>query len=293
MVAAPKVGDALEHLSELAPADSDALARRAAAFTKPDATGTRQLADLAITLCDLTSLEATDTPASIATLARRAARREGGRPPVAAVCVHTDLVDAAVAALGEQARSAGGPVAVAAACGAFPHGRASLTVKLADVADAISRGADELDVVIDRGAVIAGHHRRTAEELAAICAAADGRLVKVIIETGELNTPTHIQTATWIALSAGADQVKTSTGKSAVGATVEAAIVICDTVSLFNGMFSQARGVKISGGVRTASDAFTYLNVAADILGPDSLTPARFRLGASSLLDDLENHRTR
>jgi deoxyribose-phosphate aldolase len=238
--------------------------------------------------CDLTSLEATDTPERVAGLAARAVRPDPEYPEVpsvAAVCVHTDLVTPVWDALSDLA--AGSRVRVAAACGAFPHGRASLRVKLCDIADAVAAGADELDVVMDRAALLSGRHTQVADEIAAMRAAAGHRTLKVIIESGELASLASVRDATWIALQAGADFVKTSTGKSRVGATPEAVQVLCETVRRFSETSGEARGIKVSGGVRTVADALTYTRLVSDMLGPDALTPSRFRIGASTLVGEL------
>jgi deoxyribose-phosphate aldolase len=164
-------------------------------------------------------------------------------------------------------------------------------VKLADVADAVAAGADELDVVIDRAALLKGRYDQVAAELVAVREVAGDRPVKVIIESGELADLQVVRSATWVALAAGADMVETSTGKSPVGATLEATYVICTTVREFSERFSQQRGVKVSGGVRTVADAVAHRSIAVAVLGTEALTPARFRLGASALIGELVRYR--
>ena len=247
-------------------------------------------ADLLIGVCDLTSLEASDTPGRIVQLAATATAPDpsGTASPVAALCVHTDLVPFAREAMD----AAGSPVAVAAACGAFPHGRASLRVKLADVADAVAGGADELDVVMDRAALLSGNYTQVVDELVAIGEVAGDRPVKVIIESGELPDLATVRIAALLALASGAEFVKTSTGKTPKGASIEAALVIGDAVREFEDMFGQRRGMKVSGGVRTVTDAANYLAVFATTVGEDQATPDRFRLGASALLGALVSYRS-
>lgn len=281
-------------VSTLPGVDTDGAAGRAARLAARSINGKQELVDLALTVCDLTSLESTDTPRRVADLVNRALTpdpQDPDGPTVAAVCVHTDLVAAARTSVAAHGSSS--PLAVAAACGAFPHGRASLAAKLADIADAIDAGADELDVVIDRAALLDGRHQQVFDELAAMRSLAGARPLKVIIESGELGTLVMVRAASWLALSAGADFVKTSTGKGAVGATREAALVICETVRAFADRHGQLRGVKISGGVKTAKEAMEYLTIAGETLGWEAMVPDRFRLGASTLVDDLVLQRRR
>jgi deoxyribose-phosphate aldolase len=206
---------------------------------------------------------------------------------VAAVCVYPDLVPVAVAAL------EGGSVKVASVATAFPSGRASLPVKLADVHDAVSGGADEVDMVIDRGAFLQGRFTTVLEEILAVKEACGPAHLKVILETGELATYDNVRRASWLAMLAGADFVKTSTGKMAPAATLPVALVMLEAVRDFAQQTGRTVGVKVAGGVRTAKDAIRYLVVVHETVGDEWLTPDRFRIGASSLLNDLLMQRTK
>ncbi len=182
---------------------------------------------------------------------------------------------------------AGSRVAVASVATAFPSGRASLAVKLADVADAVAAGADEVDMVIDRGAFLAGRYGQVCEEIRAVREACRGVHLKVILETGELVTLDNVARASWLAMLSGADFIKTSTGKVSPAATPPVALVMLGAVADFAAATGRQVGVKVAGGVRTAKDALRYLVLVRETAGPDWLTPALFRIGASSLLNDL------
>jgi deoxyribose-phosphate aldolase len=252
--------------------------------------------DLAVGVVDLTTLEGQDTPGKVSALSAKAMRpdpEDPSCPPVAAVCVYPDLVATARAAL------AGSDVLVASVATAFPSGRASLAVKLADTADAVAAGADEIDMVIDRGAFLCGDYVRVYDEIVAVRSACarggdqpDARL-KVILETGELATYDNVRRAAWLAMLAGADFVKTSTGKVSPAATLPVVLVLLEAVRDFRAATGRQVGVKAAGGIRTAKDAIRQLVVVAETAGPDWLDPAWFRIGASSLLNDLLLQRTR
>ena len=240
--------------------------------------------DLAIRTMDLTTLEGADTPPRVRSLCARAVRPDPADPAVpsvAAVCVYPDLVAPAVEAL------AGTDVLVASVATAFPSGRASLAVKLADTREAVAAGADEIDMVIDRGAFLAGDVAKVFDEIVAVKEACGDAHLKVILETGELATYDHVRRASWLALVAGADTIKTSTGKTATNATLPVAVVMLEAVRDFAALTGEARGVKVAGGVRTTKEAVRYLVVVNEVAGPTWLTPDRFRIGASSLLTDL------
>jgi deoxyribose-phosphate aldolase len=245
-----------------------------------------QALDLAISMVDLTTLEGADTPGKVTALCAKARRpdpSDGTVPRVAAVCVYPDLVPVAVAALH------GSPVKVASVATAFPSGRASVEVKLADVRDAVTAGADEIDMVIDRGAFLAGRFRLVLDEIVATKEACGPARLKVILETGELATYDNVRRASWLAMLGGADFVKTSTGKVSPSATLPVALVMLEAVRDFAEATGGRRpvGVKVAGGVRTAKDAVRYLVVVHETAGDAWLTPDRFRIGASSLLNDL------
>lgn len=240
--------------------------------------------DTAVRMVDLTTLEGADTPGKVRGLCAKARRPDPADPavpPVAAVCVYPDL-----AGLARQ-ELAGSQVAVASVATAFPSGRASLAVKLADVAEAAAGGADEVDMVIDRGAFLAGRYAQVYEEVRAVREACGGARLKVILETGELATLDNVSRAAWLAMLAGADFIKTSTGKVSPAATPPVALVMLAAVRDYAAASGCQVGVKVAGGIRTAKDAIRYLVLVREIAGTEWLTPARFRIGASSLLNDL------
>ena len=240
--------------------------------------------DTAISMVDLTTLEGADTPGKVRTLAAKARRPDPERPdvpPVAAVCVYPDLVRTAVAGL------AGSTVGVASVATAFPSGRAALPVKLADVADAVAAGATEVDMVIDRGAFLSGRYGLVYDEIVAVKAACGPAHLKVILETGELATYDNVRRASWLALLAGGDFIKTSTGKVSPAATLPVTHVMLQAVRDFRARTGQLRGVKAAGGIRNTKDAIRYLVAVHEVAGADWLTPDLFRFGASSLLNDL------
>ncbi|MFB9253260.1 deoxyribose-phosphate aldolase [Sphaerisporangium melleum] len=255
-------------------------------------TAKAQAIDLAISMVDLTTLEGADTPGKVRALCAKAVRPDPGDPSVpkvAAVCVYPDLVERAVDAL------AGSGVKVASVATAFPSGRSFLDVKVADTRQAVQAGADEIDMVIDRGAFLAGDYRKVYDEIVAIrqaCArdAASGgedAHLKVILETGELATYDNVRRASWLAMLAGADFIKTSTGKVSPAATLPVTMVMLEAVRDFRDRTGRVVGVKPAGGIRTTKDAIKHLVLVNETAGDDWLTPSLFRLGASSLLNDL------
>jgi deoxyribose-phosphate aldolase len=197
------------------------------------------------------------------------------------VCVYPDLVPEA------RLGVAGSTVKVASVATAFPSGRASIAVKLLDVRDAVAAGADEIDMVIDRGAFLSGRLGLVYDEVVAVKEACGDAHLKVILETGELVTYDNVRRASWLAMLGGADFIKTSTGKVAVNSTLPAALVMLEAVRDFAEMTGVLVGVKVAGGVRTTKDALRYLVVVNETAGAAWLTPDRFRIGASSLLNDL------
>lgn len=244
--------------------------------------------DTAIGMVDLTTLEGADTAGSVRALCAKAVRPDPQRPDtphVAAVCVYPDLAAIAVEAL------AGSDVAVASVATAFPAGRSSRAVKLADTALAVDSGATEVDMVIDRGAFLEGRYGDVFDEIAAVkalCAAAQNTVhLKVILETGELATYDNVRRAAWLALLAGGDVIKTSTGKISPAATLPVAHVMLQAVRDFHDATGEPRGVKVAGGIRTTKDAIRYLVAVNEVAGERWLTPSLFRFGASSLLNDL------
>jgi deoxyribose-phosphate aldolase len=240
--------------------------------------------DTAISMIDLTTLEGADTAGKVRSLCAKARRPDPERaevPQVAAVCVYPDLVPTAVDAL------AGTGIAVASVATAFPSGRASLRVKIADTESGVDDGATEIDMVIDRGAFLAGRYGQVFDEIVTIKHACRDAHLKVILETGELATYDNVRRAGWLALLAGADFIKTSTGKVSPAATLPVTHVMLQAVHDWYVMTGQLRGVKAAGGIRTTKDAIRYLVAVHEVAGPQWLSPALFRLGASSLLNDL------
>nr|WP_211236610.1 deoxyribose-phosphate aldolase [Arthrobacter castelli] len=254
--------------------------------------------DKVISLIDLTTLEGADTPGKVRSLAAKAKVPDANdlsTPQVAAVCVYGDMVPYAVTALGAAhagARSDGGGVNVAAVATAFPSGRASRSVKLADTVDAVAAGADEIDMVIDRGAFLSGRYGQVFDEIVAVkeaCKRVDGSYahLKVILETGELSTYDNVRRASWLAILAGGDFIKTSTGKVSPAATLPVTLSMLEVVRDWHRLTGEQVGVKPAGGIRTSKDAIKYLVTVAETVGEEWLQPHLFRFGASSLLNDV------
>jgi deoxyribose-phosphate aldolase len=240
--------------------------------------------ELAVRCCDLTTLEGSDSPGKVRQLAGKAMRpapADPSVPPVAALCIYPRLVAVAAAAL------RGSGVKVASVATAFPSGQAPLEVRLDDATRAVADGADEIDMVISRGAFLAGDERAVLEEVAATKEACGPAHLKVILETGELGSYDRVRRASLVAMAAGADMIKTSTGKTSPAATLPVALVMSEAIRDFAESTGRAVGLKVAGGIRAAKDALRYLVVVHETLGPDWLTPDRFRIGASSLLNDL------
>jgi deoxyribose-phosphate aldolase len=240
--------------------------------------------DLAISMVDLTTLEGADTPGKVRNLARKAMLPDPDRPDTprtAAVCVYPDMVAVAQEELGDS------QVLVASVATAFPSGRSSLEVKLAETRLAVEAGADEVDMVIDRGAFLAGHYGTVFEQIVAVKAACGERRLKVILETGELATYDSVRRASWLALLAGGDFIKTSTGKVSPAATLPVTHVMLQAVKDWQTATGEQRAVKPAGGIRAAKDAIRYLVAVNEVAGPEWLDPHYFRFGASSVLNDL------
>ncbi|HEY1318527.1 MAG TPA: deoxyribose-phosphate aldolase [Gaiella sp.] len=240
--------------------------------------------DLAIRMIDLTTLEGADTPGKVRALSAKAVRPEPGDtsvPSVAAVCVYPSLVSTARRAL------TGSTVKVASVATAFPSGQAPLAVKLADVRAAVDAGADEIDMVIDRGAFLSGRIGHVYDEVVAVKEACGDAHLKVILETGELGTYDAVRRASLVAIAGGADFIKTSTGKVSPAATLPVTLCMLEVIRDVYDETGLEIGMKPAGGIRTAKQAIQYLCVLHETLGVEWLTPDRFRLGASSLLNDL------
>lgn len=245
--------------------------------------------DLAISMVDLTTLEGSDTPGKVRALAAKALRPDPHDPSVpsaACVCVYSDMAGIARAAVGEALH-------VAAVATAFPSGRATWAAKEADTLDALSAGADEIDMVIDRGAFLAGDYSKVFFDIAAVKQVCGDAHLKVILETGELVTYDNVRRASWLAMMAGADFIKTSTGKIAPAATLPVTLVMLEAVRDWYRSTGKRVGVKPAGGIKTTKDAMRYLVVVKETAGPDWLTPDLFRFGASGLLNDLLMQRQR
>ena len=246
--------------------------------------------DLAIRMVDLTTLEGADTPGKVRALCNKAMRPDPADPtcpPTAAVCVYPDLVGIAKETLGKSG------VKVAAVATAFPSGRAAMDIKLADTRDAVEAGADEIDMVIDRGAFLAGHYLSVYEEIVQTREACGDAHLKVIFETGELQTYDNVRRVSWLAMMAGAHFIKTSTGKVQPAATLPVTLVMLEAVRDWREATGQMVGVKPAGGIRTSKDAIKYLVTVNEICGDDWLDPDWFRFGASTLLNEILMQRTK
>ncbi|MDQ2816688.1 MAG: deoxyribose-phosphate aldolase [Candidatus Eremiobacteraeota bacterium] len=239
---------------------------------------------LAIACMDLTTLEGKDTADRVGRLCRKAIApdpQDLSLPSVAAVCVYSTMVAAAKTAL------RGSAVKVASVATAFPSGLAPLDVKLQETREAVAAGADEIDMVIDRGAFLAGRYAKVAEEIRLVKEACGPARLKVILETGELETYDNVRRASWLAMDAGADFIKTSTGKVNPASTLPVAVAMLAAARDYETSTGRAVGLKVAGGIRTAKQALQYLVAVKEIAGEDRMTPDFFRIGASSLLNDV------
>ncbi len=239
--------------------------------------------DTAISMVDLTTLEGADTPGKVKAMCSKALHPDPTdltTPSVAAVCVYGDLVETARSVVGDR-------IHVAAVATAFPSGRASLDVKLMDTKEAVAAGADEIDMVIDRGAFLSGDYAKVAREIEAVKQACGSAHLKVILETGELKTLDNVKRASYLAMRSGADFIKTSTGKVTPAATLPVTLVMLEAVRDYYSQTGIRIGVKAAGGIRTSKDAIKYLVLVNETVGEEWLTPDYFRFGASTLLNDL------
>jgi deoxyribose-phosphate aldolase len=259
---------------------------RAASFTKRSIKTSAKLAGLkvVVSMMDLTTLEGKDTPGKVAYLCRKAIQPADSRygvPSCAAVCVYPNLVRAARMFLGDA------PVHVASVATSFPSGQMPLAVKLEDTRLAIADGADEIDMVIDRGAFLAGEYTRVADEIAAVREVCGPVHLKVIFETGELGSYDQVRFCSDLAMRAGADFIKTSTGKVSPAATLPVTLVMLEAIRDFYYETGRRIGMKPAGGIRTAKESLGYLVMLSETLGDDWLTPDLFRFGASTLANDV------
>ena len=240
--------------------------------------------ELAIRMMDLTTLEGADTPGKVAALCGKAIRpdpTDHSVPSVAAVCLYPSLIAQAVQHL------RGTTVKVASVATSFPSGQTFTTVKVTETREAVAAGADEIDMVIDRGAFLSGGYQKVYDEIVRIKEACGSAHLKVILETGELGSYDNVRRASILAMAAGADFIKTSTGKIQPAATPAVTLVMMEAVRDFHRETGRNVGLKAAGGIRTAKQAVQYLVLLYETLGPDWMTPNRFRLGASSLLNDV------
>lgn len=277
-------------LRNLSPVDQvGADARAAMLGTRSIKTNSKKWAiDTAISMVDLTTLEGADTPGKIRALCTKAVRpapSDESVPSVGAVCVYNDMVKVARTHLD---LIGGQELPVAAVSTAFPSGRASMEVKLQDTKDAIDAGATEIDMVIDRGAFLSGKIGEVFDEIVKIKeVCGDKAHLKVIFETGELVTYDNVRKASYLAMLAGGDFIKTSTGKVAPAATPPVVLVMLEAVRDFKEITGHQVGVKPAGGIRTTKDAIKQLVLVNEIAGPEWLNNRFFRIGASALLNDL------
>jgi deoxyribose-phosphate aldolase len=240
--------------------------------------------DLAIRMMDLTTLEGRDTPGKIRALCAKAIHPQPGDPSipsVAAVCLYPALIAEAKEAL------RGSTVKVASVATGFPSGQTFRDIKVAEVRAAVAAGADEVDMVIDRGAFLSGDYATVFDEIVEVRDATGEAHLKVILETGELGTFDQVRRASILAMAAGADFIKTSTGKIQPAATLPVTLVMLEAIRDFEKATGRAVGMKPAGGIRTAKEAVQYLVVLYETLGPRWMTPDRFRFGASTLLNDV------
>jgi deoxyribose-phosphate aldolase len=275
-----------QRLPRIGAIDQVGVEERAAALAKRSIKKDSKLwaLDLAVRCCDLTTLEGQDTPGKVAALCSKAVRPDPSDPSVpsvAAVCVYPNLVPVAV----ERLRGTG--VKVASVATAFPSGQSPLAVKVRDVEAAVAFGADEVDMVIDRGAFLSGRYALVYDEIVKVKEACGEAHLKVILETAELGTYDNVRRASLLAMAAGADFIKTSTGKLPVAATLPVQLVMLEAIRDVYEETGQRVGMKAAGGIRQSKQAIQYLVQVYETLGPEWLTPDLYRLGASSLLNDI------
>jgi deoxyribose-phosphate aldolase len=273
-------------VARTAAVDAVGLEERAASLAKRSIKKASKLwaLDLAIRCMDLTTLEGTDTTGKIVALCAKAVRPDPGDPSipaVAAVCLYPQLVPVAA----DQLRGTG--VHVASVAGAFPAGLGPLEARLREIHEVVELGADEVDIVLNRSLFLGGRYAQAFEEVVAARQAAGAAHLKVILEVGELGSYDRVRQASVIAMAAGADFIKTSTGKIGTGATLPSALCMMEAARDFHRETGRTVGVKVAGGVRTSKQAIQYLVLLYETLGPAWMTPDLFRIGASTLLNDV------
>ena len=269
------------------PVDQVGVEARASFFTKRSVKNEAKCAGLrlAVSMMDLTTLEGADTKGKVSQLCRKARQpmpAKYGCPPCAAICVYPNLVAHAV----KELEGSGIPVASVAT--GFPSGQYPLELRLADTRFAVTEGASEIDMVISRGAFLEGDFARVFDEIAAVKEACGDAHLKVIFETGELQTYDNVRFVSQLAIEAGADFIKTSTGKERVNATLPVGLTMVRTLRAYVERTGYPVGFKPAGGVRSAKDALLWMILMKEELGREWLEPERFRFGASSLLNDIE-----
>ena len=285
-MATPVMTSSLERLLDrIPPVDQVAVEQRAAALAGRSIKKASKLwaLDLAIRVMDLTTLEGADTPGKVAHLCAKALHpdpADPGIPSTAAVCVYP-------ARVADARRHVGDRIHVASVATAFPSGQSFIEIKIAETEAAVAAGADEVDMVIDRSAFLAGDYEHVAREIAEVKRACGRAHLKVILETGELGSYDAVRRASHLAMHSGADFIKTSTGKVTPAATLPVTLVMLEAIRDFHAETGRMIGMKPAGGIKTSKQAIAYLVLVNETLGPDWLTPDRFRLGASSLLNDV------
>jgi deoxyribose-phosphate aldolase len=273
-------------LPRIGSVDAVAVEERAATLAKRSIKREAKLfaLDLAVRMMDLTTLEGADTPGKVSALTSKGIRPDPSDlsvPSVAAICVYPNLVPTAVE------RTRGTSVKVASVATAFPSGQAPTHVKVAEVRDVVEMGADEVDMVIDRGAFLSGRYAKVYDEIVQVKEASGDAHLKVILETGELGTYDNVRRASLLAMAAGADFIKTSTGKLPSAATLPVTLVMLEAIRDVYEETSRRVGMKPAGGIRQAKQAVQYLVQLHETLGPEWMTPDLYRLGASTLLNDI------
>ena len=266
--------------------DAVGLEERAASLAKRSIKKSSKLwaLDLAVRCMDLTTLEGTDTVGKIVALCSKAIRPDPvdpSIPSVAAVCLYPQLVPVAA----EQLKGTG--VHVASVAGAFPAGLGPLDSRLREIAEVVDLGADEVDIVLNRSLFLGGRYAQAYDELVAALKAAGPAHLKVILETGELGSYDRVRQASMLAMAAGADFIKTSTGKIGTGATLPSALCMMEAARDFHRQTGVEVGIKVAGGVRVSKQSIQYLTILFETLGANWMTPDRFRIGASTLLNDV------
>ena len=276
----------MSYLGSVPPVDDVMVHSRVASLgTRSIKKGSKMAAlRLILNMIDLTTLEGKDTPGKVKQLCSKAMRPDPTRddlPTTAAICVYPAMVPVAAEAL------AGSGVHLAAVATYFPSGQAPTSMRLDDVAQTVKAGADEIDMVIDRGAFLAGDYLKVFEDVVAVKEACGDAHLKVILEVGELGTYDNVRKASMLAMAAGPDFIKTSTGKISPASTREVTLVMLEAIRDYQDMTGIKMGMKPAGGIRTSKDAIKYLVMLQETLRPDWMTNEKFRFGASSLANDV------